>query len=444
MGSLRIRVLTWVSALLILIYVLTIVGLDWAFRQNTERALRDRMETELLGLISLAQPDAESGLALPIDLGQPRFNLPGSGLYGALWNSDERLIWRSWSLLDRELDFGQLPSQDGSFAFKQLETPTGAPLRGAVMAVTWDTGQRYWFGVAEDWQPYLDRQRAFQFTLIGWFAIATVVTVSVLALLLHWVWTPLRRLRQEITEIQEGRRSRLGGQYPLELTDLAGSLDTLVSTERRRQTRYRNMLDNLAHSLKTPLAVMRSLLAENRAEANEAGLQAEVGRMEDRVLHHLEQARRSGGVAFSVTPEAVAPLLEDLRSGLAKVYRDKGVAASVAVDDGCQVAVDKGDLLEILGNLFDNAYKYCAAKVAVAARSEAGSAILVFEDDGPGLKEGEAALLTARGTRADESKPGHGIGLAMVAELIANYRGSLSFGRSELGGSRIEVTLPAG
>ncbi|MDH3508435.1 MAG: ATP-binding protein, partial [Gammaproteobacteria bacterium] len=224
---------------------------------------------------------------------------------------------------------------------------------------------------------------------------------------------------------------------------LAGNLNALIDTERRRQARYRNTLDDLAHSLKTPLAVMRTLLGDSgRTEtAEDAELIQAVDRMEERVTYQLRRARASGATGLGMEPVKVAPVLDDLKLTLDKVYRDKAISAEVAASSNVVFLGDAGDFTEIAGNIIENAYKYGRARVRVRAWNEDGSLRLTVEDDGPGISPGEAEALIERGSRADESVPGQGIGLAVVREIADLYQGQLTVGESDLGGAKIDLDL---
>jgi two-component system sensor histidine kinase PhoQ len=262
--------------------------------------------------------------------------------------------------------------------------------------------------------------------------------------LLTFVLLPLKRLERQVREVEAGERVSLTGRYPSELVGLAANLNTLIDTERRRLARYRNTLDDLAHSLKTPLAAMRTLLAELKPRSDVPQLNAfgrELERMEQRVSYQLRRARASGATGFGTEPVPVGPIVEDLQQTLDKVYRDKRVTCERHIAPGAAFRGDPGDLTEILGNLMDNAYKYCRARVRVAAESTADRLIITIGDDGRGISAEFAATLFQRGKRADESVPGQGIGLAVVRETVELYRGTLDVGRSELGGAELRIEL---
>jgi two-component system sensor histidine kinase PhoQ len=216
----------------------------------------------------------------------------------------------------------------------------------------------------------------------------------------------------------------------------------LIDTERRRLVRYRNTLDDLAHSLKTPLAAMQTLLGEAKLpQAPADALRRELERMNQRVSHQLRRARASGATGLGVEPVAVAPLVEDLVQTLNKVYRDKRVVCRTRIAEQAAFQGDPGDLTEILGNLIDNAYKYCRGRVDVEAGMRGGRLHIAVGDDGAGIAAAEARQLLERGVRADESVPGQGIGLAVVRETVELYAGRLDVARSPLGGAEVRVEL---
>jgi two-component system sensor histidine kinase PhoQ len=445
--SLRARVVLWVSVALTVLLAVTIVGLDAAFRASNERAASELLQAQLLGLIALAEETTEGGLTLRDENLNPQFSLTDSGIYGTVWDADGVPTWRSSSLLDADLVVPSWPAPNEEY-HAVLSARGGLPeLELLVMGVTWEFAEGYvlpyTFGAAVSREPYTTRQAAFRRNLTGWFVGVTVTLVLVLAGLLRFVLRPLRRLEREVREVEVGERGRLSTELPTELVGLAGNLNTLIDTERRRLTRYRNTLDDLAHSLKTPLAAMRTLLAETRsggAPGQGEAFARELDRMDQRVSYQLRRARAGGATGLGVEPVFIEPLVHDLVATLDKVYRDKGVSCELEIAPRAAFHGDAGDLSEILGNLLDNAYKYCKRRVLVVVTAAAGVTIRVG-DDGMGVDEAITARLFERGTRADESVPGQGIGLAVVRETVELYQGALTVGRSALGGAEVTVSL---
>jgi two-component system sensor histidine kinase PhoQ len=451
--SLRARVVLWVSVALIVLFAITIAGLDLAFRNTNDRARAELLEVQVLGLIALAQPGGDGDLTLPTEAIDPQFGVANSGMFGALFDGGGRALWQSLSLLGRDFPVDELPAP-GQEHFVKLDVPGFPPLEALIMGIEWEFGDGraapYTVAIAVSLEPYEARQLAFRRNLIGWFGGITITMMIVIGGMLTFLLLPLRRLERQVREVEAGERVQLTGRYPSELIPLADNLNALIETERRRLERYRNTLDDLAHSLKTPLAAMRTLLTELRPRAPGArrsqdpqldALDHELERMDQRVSYQLRRARASGSTGFGTEPVAVAPIVEDLKVTLDKVYRDKRVACTLELAPGAAFRGDPGDLTEILGNVMDNAYKYCRSAVRVAARSDADRLEITVGDDGRGVSEEVAQKLGERGKRADESVPGQGIGLAVVRQIVELYRGKLTAGRSPLGGAEIKIEL---
>ena len=300
--------------------------------------------------------------------------------------------------------------------------------------------------MAEDLAEQNARLWQFRRRLCVWFGALALLLLAVLGGLLRRVLRPVRQLELEIAEVDSGRRAQLGSGYPRELAGVAGSLNALLSSEQQRISRYRDTLGNLAHSLKTPLAVMRASLgggAEQRSVLND-----EIDRMAQIVERQLRRAAASGGATLGQPALALAPVVAELRVAMRKVHahKDLVIETDVAADVG--FVGDRGDLIELLGNLIDNACKWCRGVVRVQARlhperPSAQCLVIRVEDDGAGIAPGDRARVIERGARADELAPGHGLGLSMVADTVALYGGTLVIGVSaELHGACLEASLP--
>jgi two-component system sensor histidine kinase PhoQ len=302
------------------------------------------------------------------------------------------------------------------------------------------------FSIAASLSPYEEQLWDFRQQMLGWFSGLMLLLLVTLALLLRWGLSPVRRLEREIHEVEEGRAEALSGGYPRELAGVATNLNALLVGERKRVARYRDTLGNLAHSLKTPLAVMRSTLSTEPAPLKET-LGTEIDRMTGIIEHQLKRAAASGGALLGQAPVEIVPLAGELRTTLLKVYAHKDLAIELAVDPGSQFVGDRGDLLELLGNLVDNACKWCRSQVRVTVSADENAETrqrlrILVEDDGPGISEENRARVLQRGVRTDETVPGHGLGLAMVRDTVEMYGGSLKIDTSLLGGARVSMRLP--
>jgi two-component system sensor histidine kinase PhoQ len=294
--------------------------------------------------------------------------------------------------------------------------------------------------------PYEQEIWSFRRRLFGWFIGLMLLLLATLAGLLRWVLSPVRRMEREIHEVEEGRSEMLGGGYPRELSGVATNLNTLLIGERKRVARYRDTLGNLAHSLKTPLAVMRAALAGSNG-SSQSVLNPEIDKMSGIIEHQLKRAAASGGALLGQAPVDVAPIVSELRVALLKVYARKDLSIELVVAPGSQFVGDRGDLTELLGNLLDNACKWCKGRVLFTTTVDGSFAArerlsLTVEDDGPGISAEDRAKIGQRGVRTDESVPGHGIGLAMVQDTVELYGGSLVIDASTLGGARFALRLP--
>jgi two-component system sensor histidine kinase PhoQ len=445
MSSLSARLLISVSVLLMFFFGVTIVVLDTAFRSAGEQAQADILDGHLMAILAAAEATEDGGLELPPDLQEPRFGTIGSGLYAELRGDEEEPVWRSRSSLGIEIPTGPAPSS-GVRQFQNESLADGTPVLTLSLAVQWELPdgnyRPFVFKVAESLESFNAQIKQFRRQLFGWFAAVALIMLLSISVLLRHLLRPLRQIENEIGEIEQGEREALSGKYPTELTGVARNMNLLIDSERGRSERYRNTLDNLAHSLKTPLAAMRSLLAESGDAADKFNEQ--IDRMDEIVRYQLRKPASSQAQNLLRTAFPVEPEVERLVAGLKKVYREKSPAIDASIDEGLQFRGDSGDFLERAGNLLDNACKWCNQRVRIAiSRSQDGTFVLRVEDDGPGIPDDAAEALLQRGTRLDESTPGHGIGLAVVKDLAESFGGELTIARSQLGGAEMRVTIPS-
>jgi two-component system sensor histidine kinase PhoQ len=447
MRSLRARLLLVSAVVLAGFLGLTGLALDQAFRASAEIALRERLQSHLYALLAAADLNASNRLELPVELPEPRFNLVGSGLIAEIRDAAGTPVWRSRSALGAEFAGTATASASGARVYTQ--THGASPRLMLSFATRWEGGgepQIYVFHVAERLDEHLAQIRQFRRGLFGWLAAATLLLLVAQALILRWGLAPLRRVAQDLSEMEAGRAQTLSGRYPAELQPLIDNLNALLAEARQHLQRYRDTLGNLAHSLKTPLAVLRgSVEAKAPVEELRAVAQEQLQNMNEIVEYQLQRAAAAGRTALSA-PLPVAPAARKLLAALEKVYAAKSLRVETDIAPGVMFRGDEGDLLEILGNVADNAFKWARSRVRVQARNETtGQSRLHFtlriEDDGPGIPDDQVQRVRARGARADASIPGHGLGLAVVQEIVELYDGELVIARSPLGGAAVEVRL---
>jgi two-component system sensor histidine kinase PhoQ len=445
MSSLSARLLISVSVLLIIFFGVTIVVLDTAFRSAGAQAQADILDGHLMAILAAAEATEDGGLELPPDLQEPRFGTIGSGLYAELRGDNGEPVWRSRSALGIKIPAGPTP-RSGVRQFENEVLADGTPVLTLSLAVQWELPdgnyRPFVFKVVESLDSFNAQVRQFRGQLFGWFAAVALIMLLAISILLRHLLRPLRQIENEIGEIEQGEREALSGQYPTELTGVARNMNLLIDSERGRSERYRKTLDNLAHSLKTPLAAMRSLLGESGQDVEKFNEQ--IDRMDEIVRYQLRKpaASQAQNLVTSLVP--IKPEVERLVAGLKKVYHDKAPSITSQVDADVQFRGDAGDLLEIVGNLVDNACKWCKRRVFInVTRTDNDDIAIDVGDDGPGVPTDAAEELLQRGTRLDENTPGHGIGLAVVKELAESYGGQLEIGRSGLGGAAFRVTIPS-
>jgi two-component system, OmpR family, sensor histidine kinase PhoQ len=451
MHSLNARVTLSAAVVIAVFIALSAFALERAFRDSARSARHDRLLAQVYLLIAAAEVDPQGALSFPNELPDSRLGLPNSGLYAFVVNGKGERVWRSRSAVS--LDAQPLaPLEPGVQAFDDVRGQDGQLLFVQRFGVRWTTSggsYRFTFSVLEDAAAFEQQLGVYRRSLWGWQVAMAVLLLMVLGFTLRWGLSPLRRVAAELGGLERGVQQRLTGDYPDELRGLTDNLNALLARERGQQQRYRDALADLAHSLKTPLALMRGALRETTGAAHNARLlEDQIARMDRIVGYQLQRAATSGQRRLSA-PQPLRPVVERLTGALAKVYADKHAEVQIVVDPALRTRVDEGDLTELLGNVLDNAFKWCELRVRVVAQSQDAVLTLRIEDDGPGVAETHARAVLERGVRADESMPGHGIGLAVVRDIVRAYDGSIEIARAELGGAFItivlrEVNQPAG
>ena len=336
-----------------------------------------------------------------------------------------------------------LARQPGHTVFYDAAGPLGQTLRVAAEEVK-ITGahQPVIFLLANDRSPIDANIRTFATTTAVALAVLLAMLIGGVMLQVRVGLRPLFQLQREVADVRTGKTDRVAGDYPAELEPLAVELNALVAHNQDVVERQRTHVGNLAHALKTPLSVMA---AEAQARpgplAEVVGRQAEV--MRQQVDHHLRRARASARLQGGGERTEVAPLLEELALTLERIFRDKGVEVDWRCPDGLFFHGERQDLLELAGNVMENACKWCKARVRVDARPISATTLeLTVEDDGPGLAAEARGEVLQRGARLDESAPGSGLGLSIVDELAKAYGGALTLDDSAMGGLKVRMSLP--
>lgn len=452
LNSLAARLLLASALLLPLFLGLTGIFLDSAFQRSLSAAEAERLRGQLFLLFSVAemtlddeQPDAQ--LSMPPVLLEPDFERLNSGLYAFIYDGEGELLWHSKSATALEPPpFERFAPRrtTGELTLRETEVD-GQPHVSAHYDVLWeDELEREHplrFALLYSRSYYAAELAAYRGQLWRWLGAAALLLLLAQSAILHWGLRPLARLAAALKAMQSGATSGLAGQHPRELQQVVDNLNQVLEREQALRQRYRDSLGDLAHSLKTPLAVLQSKLAEPDDTLRRT-LDEQLARMNQVVQYQLQRplSDRQSGLHRQVP---VAATVERLIAALQKVYSGKQMAVSSDLSPDAIFNGDDQDLLELLGNLLDNAFKYGRSQVAVAAHRQGGQLQISVGDDGPGVPEEQRPRILQRGQRLDRVQPGQGIGLAVCTDIVHSYAGSLSVGTHPLGGAQFSLTLPA-
>ncbi|AUY36170.1 histidine kinase [Pseudomonas soli] len=440
--SLRVRLML-AAALLALLFMLALLpALQKAFSLALQESIEQRLASDVTTLISAARIE-RGQLQMPALLPDERFNLPYTGLLGYIFDRQGKLVWQSRATRNRNINYH--PRYDGrGNEFARIHQDDGEEFFVYDVEVKLLGGKSAAFSIValQPVREYQDTLNGLREKLYFGFGAALLALMVLLWAGLTWGLRSLRRLSSELDDVESGARDGLSREHPRELLRLTGSLNRLLRSEREQRQRYRDSLDDLAHSLKTPLAVLQgvgeSMEQGDREQARV--LQSQIERMSQQIDYQLQRAslRKSGLVKHQVQ---LKPLLDSLCSTLAKVYRDKRVEVGFDLPADARVPMEQGALLELLGNLLENAYRLCLGQVRVSLREAPGQLELWIEDDGPGVPPDQRERILERGERLDRQHPGQGIGLAVVKDIIDSYDAELSLGDSELGGAAFRIAF---
>ena len=424
-----------------LISVMVVVGLVlaqtslWLFEVGLQRyleaGLRNDSESLLVALVRGPQ-----GLQLDERHLSPAYQRPFSGHYFRIDFSDSH--WRSRSLWDQELPLLQHP---GLHSNLQLG-PDGQRLL-ILRSDYRRLGQSISISVAQDYTPVSDSFQRMRQIGLGLGLAALLLILFLQRLTVRRALKPLERAREQIAQLQQGQRSQLDDQVPVELEPLVAQINHLLAHTEDSLKRSRNALGNLGHALKTPLAVLLSLASSDKLDDHpelRRILKEQLEQVQQRLNRELNRARLAGdalpGALFDCDAE-----LPGLLATLNMIHGEH-LALSYVAPPGLQLPWDREDLLELLGNLLDNACKWADAEVRLSVIERSDGFALSVEDDGPGIPEEQRSQVFSRGTRLDEQTHGHGLGLGIVRDIVDTWGGLLVLGESEWGGLKVVIELP--
>ena len=424
-----------VSVLLISGLVVGQVSL-WLFENGLQRYLESGLQNDSENLL-IALSRGPQGLQLDERRLSPAYQRPFSGHYFSIEFGDTH--WRSRSLWD-----AQLPRPDQPGLNPELQPGPEGQMLLVLRSDYQRLGQAVTITVAQDYTPIRESFRQVQRIGLGMGVLALIVILLLQRVTVRRALRPLERARQQISQLQSGQRSQLDARVPIELEPLVTQINHLLAHTEDNLKRSRNALGNLGHALKTPLAVMISLVNDPRLAAYpqiQTTLREQLEQIQQRMSRELNRARLAGDALPGAQFDADAEL-PGLLSTLGMIHGEH-LQLTHNVAPGLLLPWDREDMLELLGNLLDNACKWADSQVVLSIGQTIDGFVIEVQDDGPGIPEAERAQVFSRGTRLDEQASGHGLGLGIVRDIVDAWGGALQLETGELGGLLVRVKLPA-
>lgn len=416
-------------------------GLDQAFQRSLITAENDRLKSQvylLLGALEIIDGQPQ----LPPPRTESRFSQADSGLYGWIFTRSQ-VQWQSPSVLfPTPVEMNGQNINAGQSSFMQMDTATLGKVFSLSFDVEWeldDTSLPIRIYVWHDTSNYNGELSSYRQQLWQWLGSLGLGFLISQLLIMRWGLLPLNRLKGDIDDLTDQQQPQLPGGYPAEIQPVTDSLNQVLSNQQQQGERYKNTLSDLAHSLKTPLAVISGYSQQD--PELEKKLREPLQRMDEIVSHQLARATISnkGNLNKAVY---LKPLIQRLLGALEKVYHRNRGDFLIDIPENCALQGDESDFMEMLGNLLDNAFKYGNRQVLISAERRGDCWYIYIEDDGKGVPELMRATVLERGQRADTAKAGQGIGLAVVIDIISAYGGSLQVDRSHrLGGACFTLSL---
>ncbi|WP_158278778.1 ATP-binding protein [Leucothrix arctica] len=308
----------------------------------------------------------------------------------------------------------------------------------------YDQDQRFRIVIAKSAEGYKKVKNELAKGIGGLVLMTTLFVLIAQFVGSYIVLAPIRRIEKEIKLIESGNKQRIEHSYPSELTPIKSAVNTLINSEKGQKKRYRDALDNLAHALKTPLAALQGAsirASEDGKENQQAHIDEQIQRMSALVDYHLRRAVVSDHNAI-IKLEKLRPIVFRLRESLIKVHYDKLFDMDIDIDEFAECRVEYDDIMEVFGNLLNNACRFCESKITVTSTLDVNFLIVDIDDDGMGFPDNNPSQLLKRGMRADSKTEGQGIGLAVSAEIVQNAGGKITLLMSPFVGARVRLHLP--
>jgi len=440
-ASLSRRLLVGAAFFIALALVAAAIVIGFVLHRFVQGQIDQRLDTQIVFLSSMLSTDDEGVIAVAGDADGPPFDRPARGWYWEVVGPKNILLSRSLEGARMDVPEFHRPQREEHPAPADGIGPGNAFLHFRIQQVT-VVRTLVTIVVSAPRSAVSGPLREAMTTLALSLAGLGLALVLAIVLQVRLGLRPLERLRQAVADVRTGRSDRVPAEQPLEILPLVSELNGLLEQNAANLERARRHVANLAHGLKTPLAILAIALPERGRDAT-GELHSLVVLMERRIRHHLGRARAAALSGPTRAQTLIAAHIDDVGNALGKIYADKRIALAQDVPRDLAVACEPQDFDEMAGNLLENAFKWAHHKVEIRAHHGEGRTVaIVIEDDGPGLRPDQIPQVLRPGERIDETAPGFGFGLPITRELAELHGGELDLGASVLGGLRVTLRLP--
>ena len=438
--SINSRIIIGAITLVGCFMLLTAYSLGKTFQKSTYATLEER----LTGQIYLLMADRELNKAnlqeFPQALSVDIIQIMDAKLSAFITQADGNILWQSKK---NEAHFtpSVIKLEHGEKQFKYYEK-NGIAYVSLSIVIFWDFENKQFpliYHINDDLTHINQQINTYKNELWMQVILMSIILLLSLFMILRWGLKPLRDVEEEIKAVEQGKQDLLENIYPKELTPLTQNINQLIQFERQQQLRYRNALGDLAHSLKTPLAIVKNQSFDTHNPQNYLDdINNTIQKMNSIIEYQLQRAS-------TATPSShiqylkLFPVSRSLINSMKKIYHNKSIDFAVDISEDLQFRIDEGDFMELLGNLLDNASKWCNSKVSLSITNSDQQLSINISDDGPGIKDEVINEISHRGFRADQITPGHGIGLSIVKDIVDSYKGIIDFSSHGQGGLDIHI-----
>jgi two-component system sensor histidine kinase PhoQ len=440
LSSINSRII--IGAIIVVSCFMSLTGLtlNKTFYNSAYSALEERLTAQIYLLMAerkltpIALASKQNTLSVDV------LHSTYSSLSGFITQSDGKVLWQSTTSNPKLIPPTQTLAH-GKKIFQTFQVDTIEYI-GLSIAICWDISNCKFpliYHITDDLTDLNQVVASYRKDL--WFnlVLMSVIFLATLVIILRWGLKPLRDVEDEIKSVEQGRQDQIRKNYPDEIQPLTENINQLIRYERKQQERYQNALADLAHSLKTPLAILNGQPFDTEnPEQYLKTVETNVSRMNDIVQYQLQRAS-TANPSPHIQLLKLGPVIQSILNSMEKIYQEKQINFQTQVQDDLEYKIDEGDLMEILGNLMDNACKWCNSQINLLVKGDSKKLIINVEDDGPGIDNETMKQITSRGYRADQLTPGHGVGLAIVKDIVQAHNGNIQFSHANIGGLSVHI-----